>query len=181
MNDLNTLMRAKMYMDQLAQGIDPISGQEMPDDSILNHVRLARCFFYVSGVLEQIIANGGKVSCSSEKTEFSISPEQIAAISVSTEPIKISEFIDLLFMAANNPMQKKPAATFFTNWLLAKGFLTVMTGEDGKTKRIPSDNGRNIGIISQWKQGMRGEYLAILYTDRAQQFLLDNLYTILNK
>ena len=78
-------------------------------------------------------------------------------------------------------MQKKPAATLFTNWLLAKGFLTVMTGEDGKTKRIPSDNGRNIGIISQWKQGMRGEYLAILYTDRAQQFLLDNLYTILNK
>ena len=70
MNDLNTLMRAKMYMDQLAQGIDPISGQEMPDDSILNHVRLARCFFYVSGVLEQIIANGEKYLVLPKKLGF---------------------------------------------------------------------------------------------------------------
>ena len=61
MTELETMQRAKMYLDKLAQGIDPISGQEIPNDSVLNNVRLARCFFYVSGILDQVIANGGRV------------------------------------------------------------------------------------------------------------------------
>lgn len=52
MTELETMQRAKMYLDKLAQGIDPISGDEVPEDSVLNNVRLARCFFYVSGVLQ---------------------------------------------------------------------------------------------------------------------------------
>lgn len=55
MTELEVMQRAKMYMDKLAQGIDPITGNEMPEDSVLNQVRLARCFFYVSGVLQQVI------------------------------------------------------------------------------------------------------------------------------
>ena len=45
MTELETMQRAKMYLDKLAQGIDPISGDEVPEDSVLNNVRLARCFF----------------------------------------------------------------------------------------------------------------------------------------
>ena len=52
MTELETMQRAKMYLDKLAQGIDPITNQEMAEDSVLNNVRLARCFFYASGVLD---------------------------------------------------------------------------------------------------------------------------------
>ena len=62
MTDLDIMQLAKMYMEKLAQGIDPISDQEIPEDSVLNNVRLARCFFYMSGILDQVIANGGKVA-----------------------------------------------------------------------------------------------------------------------
>ena len=72
MTELEIMQRAKMYMEKLAQGIDPISDQEIPEDSVLNNVRLARCFFYVSGVLDQVIANGGKVA-SSPKNDFGVS------------------------------------------------------------------------------------------------------------
>ena len=61
MTELEIMQRAKMYLDKLAQGIDPISGDEVPEDSVLNNVRLARCFFYVSGILQQVIDNGGTV------------------------------------------------------------------------------------------------------------------------
>ncbi|MCI7727485.1 MAG: hypothetical protein MSH58_10195 [Clostridiales bacterium] len=67
MTELEIMQRAKMYMDKLAQGIDPISDQEMPEDSVLNNVRLARCFFYVSGVLDQVIACGGNVKKTPKK------------------------------------------------------------------------------------------------------------------
>lgn len=48
MTELEIMQRAKMYMEKQAQGIDPISDQEIPEDSVLNNVRLARCFFYYS-------------------------------------------------------------------------------------------------------------------------------------
>ena len=70
------MQRAKMYMDKLAQGVDPITNQTIPEDSVLNNVRLARCFFYVSGVLEQVINNGGTVGQRVKTLNFSITPEQ---------------------------------------------------------------------------------------------------------
>lgn len=33
MNDLEKLERAKYYLIRLAEGTDPISGQEMPEDT----------------------------------------------------------------------------------------------------------------------------------------------------
>lgn len=40
MTELEILQRAKMYMDKLAQGVDPITDREMEDDTVLNNVRL---------------------------------------------------------------------------------------------------------------------------------------------
>ena len=48
MTDLETIKRAKLYMEKLANGIDPITDKEAPEDDIINNVRLSRCFFYVS-------------------------------------------------------------------------------------------------------------------------------------
>lgn len=61
MTELEVMQHAKMYLDKLARGIDPIADKEVPEDSVLNNVRLARCFFYVSGILGQVIANDGYV------------------------------------------------------------------------------------------------------------------------
>ena len=59
MTELDILIHAKDYIDKLAQGIDPISGQEVPEDSVINQARLVRCFFYVSGVLQKILVTSG--------------------------------------------------------------------------------------------------------------------------
>ena len=47
MTELEKLHKAKLYMDKLANGTDPITGADLPDDTALNNVRLSRCFFYV--------------------------------------------------------------------------------------------------------------------------------------
>ncbi len=180
MTELETMQRAKLYMDQLAQGIDPISGQEMPEDSTLNNVRLARCFFYVSGVLEQVIRNGGQV-ISGGKADFSITPEQIQKIKRSAQPIRITEFTDLVNQAVDAPNMKRLSVVKITNWLMAKGFLTKETAPDGKSRRVPTAAGFNLGMSTQMRQSLEGEYLAIYYDTNAQQFLLDNLPGILQE
>lgn len=180
MTELETVQRAKMYMDKLAQGFDPISGQELPEDSILNHVRLARCFFYVSGILEQVIQNGGQVG-TVQKTEFSITPDQLKTVPIAEHPIRITEFTNVLFLAVDNNAMKKLNPAKITNWLVAKGFLSTEPTPDGKSRRIPTAAGRNLGMITQVRQSRDGEYLAVYYDANAQRFLLDNLYAILQE
>ncbi len=178
MTELETIQRAKKYMDQLAQGIDPISGSELPEDSSLNNIRLARCFFYVSGIWDQVIRNGGQIG-TARKAEFSITPAQLAQVQLSAYPIRITEFTEALLQAVGAADMKQPSAVKITNWLEEKGYLAKETTPDGKSRRIPTDFGRSLGMSTQLRQSRDGEYLAVYYGTNAQRFLLDNLSEIL--
>ena len=173
------MQRAKMYMDKLAQGIDPVTDQEVPEDSVLNNVRLARCFFYVSEVLGQVIANGGVIGGKTKLAPFSINMDQIAKVQVSQEPIRVTQLVDRISEAAGNPGMKKLKTTVITDWLMEKGFLEKQTDPDGKSRRIPTRNGLMIGLSTQTRQGQYGEYQAVFYNAEAQQFVLDNLDAML--
>ena len=180
MTELETVQRAKMYIDQLAHGIDPISGTELPEDSALNNIRLARCFFYVSGILEQVIQNGGQVG-SVQKAEFTITQEQLANVQVSAYPIRISDFTEALNQAVDTRTMKKLRPVTINNWLEAKGFLTKIPTPDGKNHRVPTDAGRNLGITAEMRQSPKGDYWALSYDSNSQRFLLDNLCGILQE
>ena len=61
MTELETLQRAKMYLDKMANGIDPISDLPVPDSDCINQVKISRCLFYVSDILCKLIENGGVI------------------------------------------------------------------------------------------------------------------------
>ena len=61
MTELEKMERAKMYMEKLANGINPIDDSPVPDGDTVNNVRISRCFFFVSDILEQVIKNGGVI------------------------------------------------------------------------------------------------------------------------
>lgn len=178
MTELEIMQRAKLYMEKLAQGIDPIGGRELPEDSVLNNVRLARCFFYVSGILDQVIANGGKV-VSNPKKDFFITEEELRRVNPVQEPVRITQFVELVMNAINDPDRKRLGATTVTDWLLEKGFLSKQTDADGKTKRLPTAMGERIGLTVRVREGQYGTYQAVYYSEEAQRFLLDHLMEML--
>ena len=178
MTELEIMQRAKVYMDKLAQGIDPISDQEMPEDSVLNNVRLARCFFYVSGVLDQVIANGGNVK-KTPKEDFYVTEEELRRIAVSQEPTQITQFVDRIMNVIHDPDRKKLKATTITDWLIEKGFMTKQPTADGKSKRIPTAMGEQIGLTVKLREGQYGTYQAVYYSAEAQRFVLDHLQEML--
>ena len=179
MTELEIMQRAKMYMDKLAQGVDPITDREMQEDSVLNNVRLARCFFYVSDILGQVIANGGVIGGRPKLQPFEINTDQLAGIRISQEPIRVTQLVEIISAAVDNPQMKKLSTTVVTNWLLEKGFLEKQTGLDGKSRRVPTRNGLLIGLTTETRQGQYGEYQAVFYNAAAQQFVLDNLPAML--
>ena len=175
MTELEIMQRAKMYMEKLAQGIDPFSDQEIPEDSVLNNVRLARCFFYVSGILDQVIANGGNVK-NTPKKNFYVTEEELRRVNLSQESIRITQFIDLIM---NDPDRKRLKTTTITDWLIEKGFMSKHADADGKSKRLPTAMGEQIGLTVKLREGQYGTYQAVCYSEDAQQFLLDHLQEIL--
>lgn len=46
MTELEIMQHAKGYLDKLAKGIDPLTDQEVPEDDVINNVRISRCLFY---------------------------------------------------------------------------------------------------------------------------------------
>lgn len=179
MTELEIMQRAKMYMDKLAQGIDPISGQELPDDSALNNVRLARCFFYVSGILDQVIANGGRV-ISGEKN-FYITQEELSRVQPAWEELRITQLADRVTESVNDPARKRLKATTITNWLIEKGFLEKRLDSAGKSRRLPTAAGEQLGLTLREQQGPNGPYQAVYYSKVAQQFILDHLMEMLRE
>lgn len=180
MTELETMQRAKMYMDKLARGIDPITDQPLPGDTALNQVRLSRCFAYVSDVLGRVIANGGNVGSSNRTQPFTISPEQLAMVQLSREPVTVSWLVESLANAVNNPEMRRLSTTVITNWLLGQGFLEKQTTPDGKNIRVPTPSGQAIGLTSKTRQGREGEYQMVFYDLGAQRFVLDHLMEMMN-
>ena len=181
MTELEMMQRAKMYMDKLAQGIDPLTDRELPDDTLLNNVRLARCFFFTSEILRRVIENGGEVQTSNRKTKksgFVLLPEQRTAVQVSDTPVKISDFVEKLNAVIDAEKTRKISTTVITNWLLRKGFLTEVVAANGKKSRLPSEQGFGIGMSVEDRTTIYGVMKTVLYNTDAQNFIMDHLDAI---
>ena len=180
MTELETMQRAKMYLDKLSQGIDPITGNEVPEGDLLNNVRICRCLHYVSGILEQVIANGGVVGKKERSIEFSISRAQMAGIQLTQFPVGINEFAENIRAAVGNPDMKRPNTGKITAWLMKQGLMELTTDSEGKSRRMPTDAGIRAGLSTRMRQGQNGEYLAVYYDANIQRMILDHLEEILN-
>ena len=51
------LLKAKSYLDKLANGINPITNELASENDTINNIHISRCLFYVSDVLRNLIEN----------------------------------------------------------------------------------------------------------------------------
>ncbi|HBU12122.1 MAG TPA: hypothetical protein DEB31_05155 [Clostridiales bacterium] len=182
MEELEKLTRAKQYLDALANGVDPVSGVALPEDTVLNQVRLARCFFYVSDVLRRVIESGGNVETKPAKrglTSFSITAEQAREITEAEAPLPITHFCALVSAAVCGEHMKKLGYTKITGWLVEQGYLLETQDTDGKRRKRATEKGVALGIAEQEREGQYGRYIHLVYSPAAQRFLLDHLPEIL--
>ena len=182
MTELEIMQHAKDYLDQLAQGIDPLTGQEAPEDDVINNVRISRCLFYVSDVLRQVIENGGihfKTVKNSEKTPFTLSFEERGRYPFGDFPVTVSGIVQQLNELVDPETMQKLKTTSITKFLLQSGLLLEEDGLSGHKNKRPTETGRQLGISTAQRMSQNGEYTAVVYSREAQQFILDNLDAII--
>lgn len=185
MTELEKIAYAKSFIDQMANGVNPLDGTPVPDGEIINQVRISRCLFYVSGLLQQMIDRGGIPGDSlphqtghRRKTEFTLTADARAQLCLSETPLTISEIAEHLNSAVDADAVKRISAAAINRWLAAEGFLEEFE-IDGKNRKRPTSAGDRIGIHAQERQGQYGSYTVLLFSVDAQVLIYDNVDAII--
>lgn len=185
MTELEKIERAKMYMEKLANGINPIDDTVAPEGDIINQVHLSRCFFFVSDVLRQVIENGGirpaPVSPrppKPPKCPFELPIDQRSRFAYSEEPISISEIGKRLNALVDTEAMQKCSYSDILAWLITLGMMEWVALPDGKRTRRPTEAGIKMGISVVERTSERGPYQAVIYDASAQRFIVENLDAI---
>lgn len=176
MTELEKIEYAKTFIDKLAGGINPLDGTPIPEGDLVNHVRISGCFAYVSGILQRAIE--GERTEEERNTKAFISPEQLADFEFFAEPIVGSVLLGRVNKWAKLPRKEIVSVAKMNRWLIQKGLLCEGISLTGKNEKLPTEQGRAIGICSEIRTGRDGEYIAILYDANAQRFIVDRIAEI---
>ena len=77
MTEQEKLHHAKHYIDSLANGLNPLDGTPIPEQDIVNNVKISRCLFFVSDVLrKQLDGHEPKKVSEKDKKLFYITEEE---------------------------------------------------------------------------------------------------------
>lgn len=184
MTELEMIDRAKRYPEQLAQGIDPIRGQPVPEGDTLRSERLSRCFSFVAQVLGQVIDNGGTGPAAPQKPKkrpLEIPLDWRAQFAYSDKPISASEIARRVNDLADSDTMQRLTYAGLLAWLTHVGMMAPVRTPDGKETRRPTPQGAQLGISVEERMGRQGPYTAVVYDRAAQQFILDNLDALLDE
>ena len=179
MTEIETMQHAKNYIDKLANGIDPLTDEIIKDDSVINNVRISRCLFYVSNVLQGVINNGGAVgrTVKPQKIAFSITDEQCSKILITQDPVGVSIISKRIGEVLDENVKTLPAV-HIANWLVDNGYL-VENIYSGSKKKVTTPKGEHLGILTIDAVNPQGvPYKKNIYDANAQKFIISNLNKI---
>ena len=186
--------RAKMYLQLLSNGVHPVTGQSIPQDSAFVDPKVKRCFSFISEVLDEYVELKAKVDqlekdrnkntiVVAKKQVFSITQEQCNSIKLSKEPISVMAFMKNINKVIDAETTEKLSSTRINKWLTNRGLVTSEKVQTVTNKTIykPSDVAVRIGITEEsFVDRKSGEVKTqIKLEEREQLFIIENLEEII--
>ena len=178
MADVEKLRKVKQCIDSLAEGLNPFTGQPLPEGDIVNDVRVSRNLFLVSAFLQEQM-QGTITQKTGKKQAFRLSLEERERVEFSAQPISVSELARRMNDVADTEDCKKISYRQITDWLMQVGMLKQVENGDGAQCRRPTDTGKKLGLSVDSRVGQYGPYQVVLYSEDAQRFIVDNVDAIM--
>ena len=157
MEERDKILMAQDWVRKLANGINPLTGNAVKEDDVVNNVHISRCLFYVADLLGKHTEKRSR-SNSSRTIPFAASTVRkekynyVDAISISAFAREIEKLIPEDMKALGYPLM--------TNWLVQNGLLRESEPDiNGRTYKIASEKGKEFGIYSEERESEgRGHY-----------------------
>ena len=179
--ELEIMIHAKGYLDKLANGVNPLTNEPLPETDIVNQVRISRCLFYVSDILRQVIEHGGITKPKrTPKIPFHLDTTQLQHYQFFPDPIHISAITERINSLIDQEYMRRLSHRSITTFLEQEGYLAPYVDSQGKNKREPTEKGLSEGLSTEIRNGQYGSYQVILYDQHMQQFILDHMEQVAN-
>ncbi len=172
-DEIKLLKKSKLYLDALAQRIDPFTG-EYSEDTLLQNTKLQNCFDYVSEVLSEVIKKGGIKNIKRKKIgKLIITKEQSDKIVYSEEPIGINALAARINDVIDLNKSDKITGNKLANIIYELGYLSQV---EGTKKKCINEKSAEVGIRDIDREDYNGrKYKQIVYSIEAQKFVVENL------
>ena len=174
MHDVRMLKRARLYVDAMSQGINPLTGEYASKDDVISQERVQRCMGYILTVLDDVLKTG----IGSEKQEFHMTPAQKSQVLLSDNEIGVNDLAKRINSAIDTGFVKGVTGTKIATWLVRNGYLSEQTHESTTKRSVKVLNEKSmlLGIHERKKTKSSGEsYMQLVYTKSAQQFILEHI------
>ena len=137
--------------------------------------------YFVKGVLEEVRSNGGVIGGRKAKEPREPFPFEILEQFRYERDQSIMYVLKQIQAPLEGRKVKKLSAKTVTNWLKAAGYLTVAYSEEvGKETTLPTAKGKELGIYTEVRSVPGNTYLAVIYNQNAQEFVVRNLEKMVN-
>ncbi len=187
--------RAKMYLDLLSNGVHPVTGVPIPNDSAFMDEKVKRCFEFIMQVLDEYAELSEKVEklkVEKEKTTiivpkkqvFAVTQEQCENIRLSQNPISVLSFMKNINAVIDADTMEKLSSTRVNKWLSDRGLITTekVATVVNRTVYKPSAVAGKIGITEEEVVDKKsGEVKTqIRLSKSAQLFIIENIEEIIS-
>ena len=189
MTESEKIAYAKMFIDKLANGINPLDDTPIPDGDVANNIRLSRCFFYVSEILRQAVERERKKEkkklekeLKKNRVPLSLTEEELQKFEYTDFPINSTLLARKINALAGDLRAKNMARLSrrnITKWFINMGMIEWREWEDGKYKRYPTKAGEEAGLVLKYWNSNGKNSPIIEFSKEAQKLVIDNIEAVI--
>ena len=177
--DLDKVKVAAVYTARMAEGRNPATNQPI-NSELLNNPNVIRCLYFIGDILNEVIANKGIVGrrAGGKRAEF---PLEVLKQFEYRHDKPISHVLKQFQepVTGRNVKRLNPGAV--NKWLCANGYIGKQIIEESQRECwFPLEKGIEVGMYTEERGEPGSQYVTIMYSKKAQQFLADHMEQILN-
>ncbi|MFA7057237.1 MAG: hypothetical protein WC155_06730 [Candidatus Cloacimonadales bacterium] len=174
--DLELVKRAQQILREIAQGINPLTGEVIEETNFVNNPKMIRCFTFVADALERV-----NTPAKNYNTQFIITQEQKAQIELPFDTIGISKFAQAVNKVIDESISRRASANMLFNSLKTLGILGEAIDNAGRKSTITIPNSANFGFETERRVYNNQEYDQVVANRQGQKYLLDNLEMLMGE
>ncbi len=172
--DQTKLDVAIKYVERIADGCNPVNNVPLENDDILNNPNIIRCMYFIKDVLKEVRNNDCIIGGKSGKEPALPFPIEILDRFSYVEDKSITHVLNQIYEPIVSMNVKKVSVTKVTAALKEEGYLLdEPNAETGKTRKVPSKKGRELGIYTIEREYNGRMYESVTYNQNAQKYVVE--------
>ena len=162
------------YVERIAEGHNPVNNMSLENDDVLNNPNIIRCMYFIKDVLEEVRRNDGIIGGKSSKEPTLPFPIEILDKFTYAEDKSITHVLNQIYEPIADMNVKKVSVTKVTAALKEEGILLDEPNpETGKTRKVPSIKGKELGIYIVEREHNGRMYESVTYNRNAQEYVIN--------